>query len=163
MEEMTIRDLIKKIYLKIGVAIDNDHFYEKLSDRLGCTTRCFGSRERVHLGNNTSLVNTLFNTASGEIFVGDYTFAGHNVSIITGSHDIYKTRADRMFSIANNNDIVIGKGVWLCSNSCILGPCIIDDDAVVAAGAVVLPNTHIERGDVYGGVPARKISSIYEA
>ena len=55
-------------------------------------------------------------------------------------------------------DISIGKGVWLASNCTILGPAVIEDNAVIAAGAVVTPGTHVPSGMVYGGVPARKIA-----
>ena len=119
----------------------------------------YGGCEHIHIGDNCGMCNTLFNTSSGEIYVGDYTFTGHNVSIITGSHDIDEINKKRQTAIARNNDILIGKGVWLCSNSVVLGPCIIDDNAVVAAGAVVLPGTHIESGEIYAGVPAKKVGN----
>ncbi len=42
----------------------------------------------------------------------------------------------------------------------VLGPCRIEKDAVVAAGSVVLPHTHIKPGEVYAGVPAKKVKDI---
>lgn len=57
-------------------------------------------------------------------------------------------------------DITIGKGVWLASGCTILGPCKIGDNAVVASGAVVVPNTNIPSNAVYAGIPAKKVKEI---
>lgn len=59
------------------------------------------------------------------------------------------------------NDIIIGKGVWLCSNATILGPCSIGDNSVIAAGAVVLANTVVPPDTIFGGVPAKKIKDVH--
>lgn len=114
----------------------------------------WGESERLHLSGNNSVVNTLFNTMSGDIYVGEYTFTGHNVSIITGTHDIHQVGNNRMKFPENGGNIVIGSGVWICSNVTILGPCTIGDNAVIAAGSVVLPNTKIGEHELYAGVPA---------
>ena len=45
-----------------------------------------GDKERVHIGKNTSLVNSLFNTSSGHIYIGDDTIFGHNCMLLTGKH-----------------------------------------------------------------------------
>jgi acetyltransferase-like isoleucine patch superfamily enzyme len=120
----------------------------------------WGDPSRVHIGQNAIMLNALFNTSSGEITVGEYTFASHNVCIITGTHDHSVFLDDRIKAFPNEGrDIVIGKGVWLGSNCTILGPCFISDHAVVAAGAVVVPGSFLEEGAVYGGIPAKKISS----
>lgn len=114
----------------------------------------WGESERLHLSGNNSVVNTLFNTMSGDIYVGEYTFTGHNVSIITGTHDVQQVGSVRMEFPESGGDIVIGNGVWICSNTTILGPCTIGDNAVIAAGSVVLPNTNIGEHELYAGVPA---------
>jgi hypothetical protein len=41
----------------------------------------FVSRERRHVGNNVSLFDTLFNTVSGHIRIGDKTIFGHNCMV----------------------------------------------------------------------------------
>jgi hypothetical protein len=42
----------------------------------------------------------------------------------------------------------------------LLGPCRIGNDAVIAAGAVVAPETTVPAGAIYGGVPAKEIGRI---
>jgi acetyltransferase-like isoleucine patch superfamily enzyme len=102
-----------------------------------------------------------FNTSSGFIEVGDYTFTGHNVSIITGTHRYESLLSERMSdSPMFGRDIIIGKGVWIGSNAVILGPCKIGDHAVIAAGSVVLSGTEIPSCTIVGGIPAKTIKTI---
>ena len=44
--------------------------------------------------------------------------------------------------------------------SIIMDDCIIESNSIIAAGAVVTKNTHVESGSVYAGIPAKKIKSI---
>ena len=107
------------------------------------------------------MVNTLFNTSSGNIEVGDYTFTGHNVSIITGTHEYEDFLFKRMGAIPKKGrNIVVGKGVWIGSNAVILGPSNIGDHAVIAAGSVVIPGTKIPPYSIFGGIPARELKMI---
>jgi acetyltransferase-like isoleucine patch superfamily enzyme len=119
------------------------------------TPTVYGDLDKLILGKSVNLMNTFFNLACGTVTIGDGTFCGHGVSILTGSHYLheiwYRPRA------AQGRDIVIGQGVWLASNCTILGPCTIGDECVVAAGAVVTPRSHLEPGWIYAGVPARKL------
>jgi acetyltransferase-like isoleucine patch superfamily enzyme len=116
---------------------------------------CWGDWSRVHIGSRAQVVNALFNVASGEIFIGDDTFFGHNVCVLTGTHDVAKIGVERMQHPTEGRDIRIGEGVWIASNATILGPCTIGDHAVVCAGSVVVGD--VESGWLYGGVPARPI------
>lgn len=115
---------------------------------------------RVFLGENVSLNNAVLNVVSGDIRIGDYSFLGHGVSLLTGTHDYRASRARRQTSSpATGRDIIIGKGVWVASNATVLGPCTIGDDAVVAAGAV-LTMAEVPARAIVGGVPARIIGSV---
>lgn len=116
-----------------------------------------GDWSKVSLGNNVHAVNALFNVSSGNISVGDDTFFGHNVSLITGTHNIESTGAERQLYPDSGRDIAIGKGVWIASNVAVLGPCSIGDNAIIAAGAVVKAGTSVEAGATYAGVPAKRV------
>ena len=107
------------------------------------------------------MASCFFNTNSGNITIGDYTFAGSGVSILAGSHDQHlKGLLRRDVEITEGCDINIGKGVWLASNSTVLGPVTIGNNAVVAAGAVVVPGTVIPENTIYAGVPAKCIGKL---
>lgn len=115
-----------------------------------------GDWSRVTLGANVHLVNALLNVSSGTISIGDDTFFGHNVSLITGTHFIARKGPERQDYPKHGRDITIGKGVWIASNALVLGPCTIGDHAVIAAGAVVVGG-ELEPGAIYAGVPARRL------
>lgn len=114
-------------------------------------------KSRVIVGTNVSLVNTLMNVIAGTIRIGDNAFFGHNVSLLTGTHDIdLKGLGRRVDFPLSGNDISIGRGVWVASNALVLGPCEIGDNTVIAAGSVVLPGKY-EADCIYAGVPAKLV------
>jgi acetyltransferase-like isoleucine patch superfamily enzyme len=116
-------------------------------------------RERVHLGRNVKLADATMNVVSGDIVIGDDSFLGSGVSLLTGTHDYTAPREARQTaSPTEGRDIVIGSGVWVASNATVLGPCRIGDDAIVAAGAVVTM-AEVPAGAIVAGVPAKIIAS----
>ncbi len=127
-----------------------------IDDRIYKSHFVYGDPSRITIGSGVNLNNALINTASGRVLIGDHSFCGHNVLLITGTHDYSFTDRDRQIQIPEcGRDIIIGKGVWIGSNSVILGPCEIGDNAVI--GACSLVTKSIECDSVYCGVPARKL------
>jgi acetyltransferase-like isoleucine patch superfamily enzyme len=171
--EQLLRPLVTAIVTPI-LAESADHQQQQLDQRLqvdqlspivqtiiNTEIRIWGERDRLHLAPTSEMVNTLFNLSSGQITVGDHTFTGHNVSIITGTHDYHAVLADRLTHIPESGrDITIGQGVWIGSNAIILGPCTIGDHAVIAAGAVVTAGSQIPAGVIVAGIPAKVIKPI---
>ena len=51
--------------------------------------------------------------------------------------------------------IIIGNNVTLGMRSIVLADCIIEDNAIVAAGSLVKKGTHIKAGETWGGIPAK--------
>lgn len=100
-----------------------------------------GDKSRVEIAPTASVANTLFNVSSGRIIIEDYVFCGHNVSIITGTHDYRKTGFKRHKAVPREGrDVIIKKGAWIASNAIILGPCVIGENSVISAGCVVSNN-----------------------
>lgn len=121
----------------------------------------WGDEARLHIAPTAAMDACLFNTNSGEITVGDYSFAGSRVSLLAGSHDMNLTGfLRRDAELREGCDITVGKGVWLCSGCTLLGPCTVGDNAVIAAGAVVTPGTEVPPNTVWGGVPAKQIGKL---
>jgi acetyltransferase-like isoleucine patch superfamily enzyme len=119
----------------------------------------YGDAKRLHLAKTANVNNGFFNLASGNITIGDYVFFGHNVTLITGTHDYNKFDLQRQTSIpASGNDITIKRGAWISSNATVLGPCVIGEHAVVAAGSVVIHD--IEPYTIVAGIPARPVKTI---
>lgn len=136
-----------------------DQYIEKMNYLLSIHKTIWGDAKRLHISELASVDSCFFNTNSGDITIGKYTFSGSGVSLLAGTHDknlIGLLRRDA--ELKNGCDIIIGNGVWLASDSTILGPVTIGDNAIVAAGAVVVPGTTIPPNTVYAGVPAKQIS-----
>jgi carbonic anhydrase/acetyltransferase-like protein (isoleucine patch superfamily) len=54
----------------------------------------------------------------------------------------------------------IGNNVLIGMGAIVMDDVVIEDNCVIAAGAVVLKGTHIPAGTVWGGVPAKKLKDI---
>lgn len=110
--------------------------------------RLLGAR----LGNGVMIAGKLIEPPLVEI--GDYSFMGEN-SVIT-AHSI---EADSV----TLEKVVMGRHVTVGTLAVVLPGVRIDDYGMVAAGAVVLKGTHIQRGEIWAGVPARKVGAIANA
>lgn len=120
----------------------------------------YGDPRRLHVGEGVDdLVNTLVNTQSGEVWLGRDVSVGHNVCLLTGTHDTSRLGPARKAAVPRGGmNIVVGEGAWIASNATIVGPCRIGAHAVVAAGAVVVGD--VPPYAVVAGIPARVISTI---
>lgn len=106
-------------------------------------------------------MNTLFNTVSGTIDVGPEVSFGHNVSILTGSHEYHLLGAARVSGVpSSGHDIVIERGAWIASNASVLGPCRIGEHSVLAAGA--LARADVPPYAIAAGVPASVVGYVTE-
>ncbi|CAM3381371.1 gamma carbonic anhydrase family protein [Elizabethkingia occulta] len=74
-----------------------------------------------------------------ETIIGDNVSIGHN-AIVHGCqvHD----------------NVLIGMG------AIVMDDCVVENNSIVAAGAVVTQGTHIKAGEIWAGVPAKKIKSV---
>ena len=123
--------------------------------------KVWGDRSRLTLANNALVCNALFNLASGRVTVGEWAFFGHNVCLLTGTHDYAKFGAGRQLAVpSEGGDITVGAGVWVGSNVTILGPCGVGDHAVIAAGSLVRED--VPAYAIVAGVPARVVGDVRE-
>ena len=119
----------------------------------------YGDRAKLHLAPTAVVNNALFNLSSGEITVGEYAFFGHNVSVLTGTHDWTTFGAERQVAVPKSGrDVGIEEGVWVSSNATVVGPCRIGAHAVVGVGSLVLRD--VEPYTIVAGNPARVIRTI---
>lgn len=56
----------------------------------------------------------------------------------------------------SHEPVRIGNNVTIGVNAVVLQGCVIEDEAKIGIGAVVAKNTHIGRGEIWLGVPARR-------
>lgn len=125
-----------------------------------------GDPRRVAVGKRVGLANTLLNTASGSIEIGDSSIFGYNVMLLTGRHDFVEGRRVSLGEATSVGwgggaeevpesgwDIRIGSGCWIASGSIVIGGVTIGDNAIVKAGSIVTRD--VPPGAIVSGVPAR--------
>ena len=164
--ELKIRDELNRMNVEwfTEQLCSNREQLGRLNRGLSIAPTVWGDPERLEIDETAKVFTCFFNVNSGRIRIGEYTFAGSNVSLLTGSHDMRLTgEMRRDAERTEDGDIEIGKGVWLASGCTVLGPCRIGDNAVIAAGAVVVPGTDVPANTVWGGVPAKQIKEIEPA
>lgn len=130
-----------------------------------------GDGGSLHLGKRVGLSNTLINTESGSVYIGDYTIFGYNVMVLTGRHS-FRNGKRGIFSIDGTNggpdqevprsgfDIKIGKGCWIASGAIITGGVTIGDNVIIAAGAVITKD--IPDFSIAAGIPAKVVGDTRE-
>ena len=121
----------------------------------------FGDESRVIIAPSACINNALLNVASGRIIIEEDAMFGHNVSLLTGSHATGVRRSARLMAIpSEGRDIIVRSGAWIASNATVIGPAIIGEHAVVAAGAVVTGD--VAANTLVAGVPARPVRRLDE-
>lgn len=90
----------------------------------------------------------------GGITLGDNCLVGHNVVFATLNHGFVPEERQSMLPAP----IVVGRNVWIGSNSTILQGVTIGDNSIIAAGSVVTKD--VPANAIVAGVPARFIRSI---
>lgn len=110
--------------------------------------------KNIHVGENVFINACCHFQDHGGVTIGDGCQIGHNVVFATLNHGLQPEER----GITYPAPIVLGKNVWVGSNSTILQGVTIGDNVVIAAGAVVTRD--VEAGTIVGGVPARFIKRI---
>ena len=90
----------------------------------------------------------------GGVTLGDGCQIGHNVVFATLNHGLAPEDRHTTYPAP----VILGRNVWIGSNSTILQGVTIGDNAVVAAGAVVTKDVPADA--IVGGVPAKVIKYI---
>lgn len=89
------------------------------------------------------------NVQDGAVIHGTYqkapTTIGNNVSI---GHNAL------VHGCTIHDNVLIGMGAIVMDN------CVVESNTIIGAGAVVPANTHIKSGEVWAGVPAKKVKDI---
>lgn len=90
----------------------------------------------------------------GGVTIGDDCLIGHNTVFASLNHDLDPARRADMIPAP----IVVGRNVWIGSNSTILSGVTIGENAVVAAASVVTKD--VPANSVVAGSPARAVRTI---
>jgi maltose O-acetyltransferase len=111
---------------------------------------------RIEIGADCFLNDGCRFDVSAPVTIGDHVYLGHDVAVLTASHELGDSshRAGTQFA----EPITIGRGSWVGARSTVLAGVVVGQGSIVAAGAVVTrsvpPNTLV------GGVPAKVIREL---
>ena len=96
------------------------------------------------------------------ITVGDHVNI-QDGAVLHGTYQKSATTIGNHVSIGHNaivHGCTIQDYVLIGMGAIVMDDCIVEPYSIIAAGAVVPKNTHIKRGSVYAGVPAKCIKSV---
>ncbi|QHF54894.1 MULTISPECIES: DapH/DapD/GlmU-related protein [Streptococcus] len=105
--------------------------------------------KHVHLGEGVFINHSLTLMSIGGVTIGDGSFIGPNVSIVTDNHDMEDLLVLRC------QPVVIGKKVWVGEGVKVMPGVTVGDNALLASGAVVTKN--VPANAIVGGNPAKVI------
>ncbi|MEJ8598769.1 gamma carbonic anhydrase family protein [Riemerella anatipestifer] len=133
------------------------------------------------IGENTFLAETA--TIIGDVIMGEECSVWYN-AVIRG--DVHYIKMGNRVNVQDNAmlhctyekyPLVIGNNVSIGHNAIVHGctlhdnvligmgaivmdNCVVESNSIVGAGSVVTQGTHIKSGEVWGGIPARKIKDM---
>lgn len=110
----------------------------------------------VHLGNRVYANFNLTLVDDTDIYIGDGTMIGPNVTIATGAHPLDPALRSRGLQL--NHPVKIGKNVWVGAGAVLLPGVSVGDGAVIGAGSVVTKD--VPAGTVAVGNPCRVIRKL---
>lgn len=112
----------------------------------------------VHFGRNVYANFNLTMVDDTDIFVGDYTMFGPNVTVATAGHPILPQLREMLYQY--NIPVHIGSNCWLGAGVIVLPGVTIGDNTVVGAGSVVTKD--LPANVVAVGNPCRVLRQINE-
>lgn len=139
--------LLKEMFAEIG---ENCYIEPPLHANWGGHNVHFG--KMVYANFNLTMVD------DSDIYVGDYTMIGPNVTIATANHPILPELREQTYQY--NIPVHIGRNVWLGAGVVIVPGITIGDNAVIGAGSVVTRD--IPANVVAVGNPCRVLREIGE-
>ncbi|MFA6518516.1 MAG: acyltransferase [Candidatus Shapirobacteria bacterium] len=110
----------------------------------------FFTPQGITIGQNTIIGYRSFLDGRGKLKIGNHVDIASEVMIYTDEHDVNSENFGNSFA-----PVIIEDYVFIGPRSIILPGVTISKGAVVAAGAVVTKS--IPPGEIWGGVPAKKI------
>ncbi len=139
----------------IGDPVERHRYIKIIRDKGGSFTTIVSPKAQICPGRKLGSGVVIAGNAlvSSDVVIGDHTFINNNVTI---GHDVTIGRCchigGHVFIGGNNR---IGEKVTIHPNATILPGLIIDDEAVVGAGSVVINN--VKKGETVFGNPARVV------
>ncbi len=128
---------------------------------LTCTSHLSKFGKGLVMGDNSAIGDYTHFGAAGGIRIGNDVIMGSYISFHSENHNFADTTRLIREQGVSSKGIVLGNNIWVGAKVTFLDGCIVGNNCVVAAGAVV--NGIFPDNCVIGGVPARIIKTIEPA
>lgn len=139
------KELIKKMFATSG---DNVYIEPPFHASWG--------GKHIYLGNNIYFNFNATFVDDADIFIGDNTMFGPNVTVVTAAHPLDPEQ--RKKALQYNKPVHIGKNVWIGANVVVFPGVTIGDNSVIGAGSLVTKD--IPANVLAYGSPCRVIKSL---
>lgn len=126
--------------------------------RIECTGNLQTLGKGMTVGDNVGLGTDCLYGAAGGIVIGDDTIVGNFVTFHSENHKVSDLSIPIRLQGVSHQGISVGRDCWIGAKSTILDGVHIGDGCVIAAGSVVVAGHYLDH-KIYGGVPAKWISS----
>lgn len=121
------------------------------------TRAIYWRKKGVQIGENVRILTDLFLTEPYLIRIGNHVTLAGGVTFLNHDGAVWLFR-EEFPNLQRFGTIIIEDNCFIGQNVLLLPGIKIGPDAIVAAGAVV--NTDVPPGTIYGGVPARQLSTV---
>lgn len=112
----------------------------------------------ITIGNNSAVGEFSYFGAAGGIEIGDNVIMGQYISFHSENH-LFENKSTSIREQGTiSKGIVLGNNIWVGAKVTFLDGAEIDDNCVIAAGAVV--KGHFPKNCIIGGIPAKIIKEI---
>ena len=113
----------------------------------------------MDIGNNVGISEFAYISLRGDLVIGNDVIIGPGLKIFTENHSFESKNLPYRLQDEIREKVIIGNNVWVGSSVIILAGAIIEDNCVIAAGAVVKKGIY-KNSILIGGVPAKFIKNI---
>lgn len=117
----------------------------------------FYNPSKIAMGNGVYIAKGCWFLGHAEIMIEDHAIFGPYVVVVTANHS-YGNGSYHSGPIVDIEPVKIGAGSWISAHATILPGAEIAHGTLIAANSVFKGQTM--PGDVYGGIPAKKIKTI---
>lgn len=152
-EKHTVLDGYAKEKIKLG-----DNVKIGAYSNLSSTSHFSKYGKGVTIGNNSAFGRFTEFGAAGGIEIGNNVIAGSYISFHSENHNFNDSSKLIREQGVTSKGIKVGNNVWIGAKVTFLDGSFVDDNSVVAAGAVV--NGMYPKNSVIGGVPAKILKSL---
>lgn len=145
-----------------ALSVDGVYFGNNSSVGYNTTIMCSGTLRRIGkgliVGDGVGMGTHSFYGCSGGITIGNNTIFGNYVSLHSENHNYKDESKPIKEQGVNRKGIAVGNNCWIGAKVTILDGVTIEDNVIIAAGAVVTEGIY-RSGSIYGGVPAKLLKT----